>query len=184
LNNLQKILILIKLQKEGFYDYFKNLQIEKSQNLFECFKKIRSSNINLDSERHWTFAFIEAYIKLINGGLYYSCNDQSWLYNPENSDGRRYFDPNKEIKHCNVKSFEMSFDHSINGLLSMKNQQNYSYRYIEYDTRGGGTHQKIYSWIIDERGQVSCDIPNSEMEIFPQDVIWNPFKEDEAKTVR
>ena len=75
----------------------------------------------------------------------------------------------------------------------MKNQTNRTFRFVEYDTPRGGSHQKIYAWIA-ESGKISVcknakepvksETKENQFDPFPQDVVWQNFSSDKDKTVK
>jgi hypothetical protein len=116
-------------------------------------------------------------------GLYYSCYEKGWSYNAKIDEGKYYIDQNKEIHRCRPRDFEKSFDRAINGMSLLKHQLNREFRYLEYDSALGGTHQKLFSWIVQDMKKIPCEKVNEDRDYFPQDVVWKTFKEDEDKTI-
>jgi hypothetical protein len=182
-NEMVRIKKLPHNQQEEFLKFFKNFYEKDSKRYNTCQKSVRAANINEDPERHWFFAFVSAFNILENAGLYYSCYEKGWTYNPRVDDQHFYIDENKEIARCRAKDFELAFDRSINGMNNMRNQLNQFYRYVEYDSALGGSHQKIYSWIFSDNKKIPCEVEEREQEIFPQDVVWQSMKEDEERTI-
>lgn len=170
-------------QQEEFLKFFKEFYLKDAQSYFECQKYARPANINEDPERHWLFSFISAFNFLERSGLYYSCYEKGWAYNPKVDDNKFYIDQNKEIHRCRARDFEKSFDQAINGMSLLRNQTNRFFHYIEYDSAIGGSHQKLYSWILDDVKRIPCEKDVVSADFFPQDVVWQPFKEDEEKTI-
>lgn len=170
-------------QQEAFFKFFKDFYSNDAIQYHECQKIVRPANINVDHERHWIFTFINAFNLLERAGLYYSCYEKGWSYNPKVDSDKFYVDQNKEIAKCRSKDFEKAFDQAINGMSLLKNQINKFFHYVEYDSDKNGSHQKIYSWIIDDIKKIRCEKDEPNQEYFPQDVVWQTFKEDEANTV-
>ncbi len=48
------------------------------------------------------------------------------------------------------------------------------YKYIEYDSGAGHSHQKIYRWVFQTAKKLSCESATAQ-GIFPEDVNWRPF---------
>lgn len=171
-------------QQTKFLKFFKEFHAKNAEQFFACQKLVRPANINDDTRRLWFFTYIQLFLNLEKNGFYYSCSEKSWFYNPKVDEGRYYYDQNKELERCQAKNFERSFDQAINGLSLMKNQINKSFRFIEYDTQRGGSHQKIYGWIEDREKEMNCknikkDSPKKlRPDIFPQDVVWPAFTPD------
>lgn len=176
-------------QADSFLKYFKEFYSKDSNLFYECQKLVRPGSITENMRRFWFFSYIQAFTLLEKSGFYYSCTDNSWAYNPRVDDGHFYVSQNKELERCRAKNFEGAFDQAINGMSLMKNQINSQYRFVEYDNRMGGSHQKIYAWLYDKVPNYACKYlpkkPNQiPFEVFPQDVVWENFKQDEAGLVR
>ncbi len=172
-----------RMQQEEFHSFFKEFYRDNSKEYYECQKIVRPANINEDHERHWYFTFISAFTMLEREGLYYSCYEKGWSYNAKIDEGKYYIDQNKEIHRCRPRDFEKSFDRAINGMSLLKHQLNREFRYLEYDSALGGTHQKLFSWIVQDMKKIPCEKVDEDRDYFPQDVVWKNFKEDEDKTI-
>lgn len=175
-------------QADSFLKFFKEFFDKDSEQFYGCQKLVRPGNINENYRRHWFFSYIQAFMILEKNGFFYSCNDKTWAYNPKVDDEKYFNNQSSELARCRSKDFEKSFDQAINGMSLMKQQTNKSFRFVEYDSVHGGSHQKIYGWIPGRTTNFTCvgskkgKVEQSE-EIFPQDVIWEHFKVDEGKTV-
>lgn len=182
-NEVSKIRTLKNSQQDAFLKYFKNFYSKDSKQYLNCQKNIRSANINQDPDRNWFFAFLTAFVNLEQSGLYYSCYEKGWAYNPRVDDTKFFVDQVKEINKCRAADFEQAFDRAINGMSLLKNQLNKFFHYIEYDSEIGGSHQKIYSWILDDAKKISCETEKNSYDFFPRDVVWQSFMADEKETV-
>lgn len=176
-------------QAESFLKYFKEFYAKSSNEFYQCQKLVRPANIVENHRRLWFFSYIQAFNLLEKNGFYYSCVDNAWAYNPRVDTDKFYVDQNKELARCRAKNFEKAFDQAINGMSLMRNQTNRQFRFIEYDNMSGGSHQKLYSWIFDKNQNFACKYdsktPNQiPFEVFPQDVVWENFKQDDAGVVR
>jgi hypothetical protein len=178
-------------QQTKFLNFFKEFYSKNSAQFYSCQKFVRVGNINEDVRRLWFFTFLQVFTKLEKNGFYYSCSDKAWFYNPKVNDTQFYNDQNKELAKCKARNLEQSFDQAINGLSLMKNQINKSFRFIEYDTQRGGSHQKLYSWVEDSGKTSVCknkkaanlDNKENQFDLFPQDVVWPNFTPDDDKTI-
>ena len=177
----QKIRTVKNGQQEAFYDLFKAFYIRDFEKYLSCQKIVRPANINENVDRHWFFAFIQAFANLEQTGFYYSCKGDSWALNTPIDAENFITSEVKELKLCLPSDFEHMFNHAINAMTSMQNQLNQSYRYIEYDTQQGGTHQKLYSWILEHNKKLSCDNTQGSPEIFPEDILWQAFAPSEKR---
>lgn len=180
-----------KNQQTAFLNYFKEFYSKNSAQFYACQKLVRPANINDDAKRLWFFTFLQAFTILEKNGFYFNCAEHSWLYNPKREDGRFSYDQMKEVEKCRARDFEKSFDSAINGLSLMRNQTNKNFRFVEYDTQHGGSHQKIYAWIADSKKPSQCKTPpainkENQFDLFPEDVLWQNFgaDDDASETIK
>ena len=170
-------------QSDKFLKLFQEFYAQNSNAFYNCQKLVRPGTINHNPDRMWFFSFIQAFANLEKNGFYYNCRTKSWSYNPKVSDGKYYTDQNKELAACKGPELEKSFDQAINGLSLMKNQGTEQFRFVEYDSEHGGTHQKIYGWIKESSRASLCkkdelNPGENQAEIFPQDVVWANFSNE------
>lgn len=165
-------------QAEAFYNFFKTYYAKNANEFYTCQNYTRPASILDNPKRVWFFAYIQAFMILEKNGFSYSCRDNTW------STSYRM-----DLERCKAQNFEKIFSQSINGLRLMKDQNNRLYRFVEYDNALGGSHQSIYGWIYDRPQNFACIDKKSEAmnvrpDIFPQDVEWEYFKQDDEKLVR
>ncbi len=175
-------------QQDKFLKLFKEFYTLRSDEFYACQKLVRPANINDNSRRLWFFTYLQAFTNLAKNNFYYSCSEKSWAYNPKVDSERFFNDQNKELERCRARDFEKTFDQAINGLSLLKNQTNKGFRFVEYDTQRGGSHQKIYAWIADESKAQVCKnkkdvVTENSFDFFPQDVVWQNFNSNEDKIV-
>ncbi|MBC7715103.1 MAG: hypothetical protein H7177_17290 [Rhizobacter sp.] len=185
----EKIRALKYGQADKFLTFFKDFYLKNSNEFYECSKLVRPANIVEDHRRLWFFSYLQAFTLLEKNGFYYSCFDNAWAYNARVDENKFYVDQNKEMARCRAKNFESAFDQAINGMSLMRNSTNRQYRFVEYDSAKGGSHQKIYGWIHLAAQNYACKYasktPNQiPFEVFPQDVGWEYFKQDEQGLVK
>lgn len=166
--------------------FFTDLFNRYERPLNTCFKYVQASNINFDKNRHWTFAFLENFINLQRMDQTYRCLNKVWVNNPEQKSGGRYYD--KSLKTCSVDGINKSMERGINRMAVLRKRGVDHYRYIEYDSGVGGSHEKIYSWVRNSGKDQSCrsvtkkdkiieeQIVKLRKEIFPLDVSWKAFE--------
>ncbi|MFA6235906.1 MAG: hypothetical protein WC635_01155 [Bacteriovorax sp.] len=176
-------------QQSKFLNYFKDFYKTSSDQFYQCQKLVRPANINENDRRLWFFTFLQAFVNLEKNGFYYSCNDKAWAYNAKVDDTHYFNDQQKELNRCRARDFEKVFDQAINGLSVMRNQINKEYRFIEYDTQHGGSHQKIYGWVEQKNHAYVCKDKKSQpkenqFDVFPQDVAWVNYTPDEERTIQ
>lgn len=156
-----------------FLDHFIN---EYGKSFMTCAQYVRDSNINIEPERHWFFAYIRAYLYLEELGQVYVCNRQTWMDNPLLTNGQRQFDASRERRRCLPSQFDRGFELIPTGMVGRRSGFKEHYRYVEYDSFEGGSHQKIYNWIYDNGKRLSCDKTRPyEIPVFPSDVNWQGF---------
>jgi hypothetical protein len=178
-----------KFDQQGkFLSLFKDFYKKDSDQFYQCQKMVRPASINDNDKRLWFFAYIQAFTNLEKNGFYYSCAEKLWAYNVKVDETHYYNNQNIELNKCRAKDFEVAFDQAINGLTLMKNQINKNYRFIEYDTQHGGSHQKLYAWVEDFNKKIVCRNLSSkkienQIDLFPQDVNWVNFLIDNQKTI-
>lgn len=173
----EKLRRLEKGQAGAFLEYFKKSLFENKTQFTQCSELFRPANIEENPRRFWFFTHLQGFFLLERNEFYYNCRTGSWNRRNEKGDIQK-----KELEKCTGKNFENAFDQLINGMTLMKNEKKYHFRFIEYDSRPGGSHQKIYAWVKQTDFDHACfeekSIKKSELEIFPQDVVWESFKQD------
>jgi hypothetical protein len=179
-------------QQVKFFNFFKEFYGKSFDQFYQCQKLVRPANINEDERRLWFFTYLQAFGHLEKNDFYYNCPAKAWSYSPKKDDGQYLNDQNKEFNKCRAGNFEKMFDQAINGISLMRNQTNKNYRFIEYDTRRGGSHQKIYGWVEGTNLTFTCKdskdaIKENQFDLFPQDVVWNNFLSkmvEDEKTIK
>jgi hypothetical protein len=188
-NETEKIRQMTSNQTTEFLKFFTNFYEKNSNEFYQCSKLIRPANIVENDRRLWFFSYLQSFTLLEKNGFYYSCQDKAWAYNARVDDQRLFVDQIKEIKKCRAKDLETTFDQSINGMSLMRNLINRQFRFVEYDFARGGSHQKIFAWLPDQAQDFSCKYASKTpkkipFEVFPQDVAWEYFKQDEQGLVK
>jgi hypothetical protein len=176
-------------QQDHFLKFYKEFYAKNSELFYSCSKLVRPGTINDDPKRLWFFTYLQAFTNLEKNSFFYSCSDKSWSYNPKVDETHYFNNQNKELERCRARDLEKSFDQAINGLSLMKSQTNKEFRFIEYDSGQGGSHQKIYAWIAEEGKTHICKnkkdrTKENTFDVFPQDVTWQGFTPDEDKIVK
>jgi hypothetical protein len=165
-------------QAEAFFKYFKEFYSKNTNEFYECLKLVRPASILENPRRVWFFSYIQAFVLLEKNGFSYSCRENTW-----STMFKMDFD------RCKAQNFENIFSQSINGLRLMKDNNNKLYRFIEYDNALGGSHQSIYNWIYDRPQNYACKdkkaaSQKTNQDIFPHDVEWESFKQDDERLLR
>ena len=70
----------------------------------------------------------------------------------------------------------------MSGLYNSSRQH---YRFIEYDSRIGGSHQLIFNWVFENGKRFGCNARKLEEKgtIFPEDISWKRFDENIRKNL-
>jgi hypothetical protein len=151
-----------------------------------CSKYVYSTNINYDKDRHWFFAYINAFFKLHDLGYYYDCSRNIWDSNPLVAKGKRLVSLKQQMRSCSARDIDMAFEVTIQFLKTLKKKDRNSFRYIDYDRGAIGTHSKIYSWVKTSGKMLSCSERDDKefaknLIVFPSDVHWKK-RETQGKT--
>jgi hypothetical protein len=147
-----------------------------------CSRFVRDSNLRLNPDRHWYFAFVNAYLHLEDEGMIFLCSRRTWVENLLRVDGTRVYDPKVERANCLASQFDVAFDRSLLYLIAQRRSYRPHVRYLEFDGFSGGSHQTLYSWVFDNGKRLSCDRSvENEHPIFPDDIAWKPFYDDELE---
>ena len=185
----EKIRAMPRGQADEFLKLFKEFYAKNSDKFYSCQQIVRPANIVENYRRLWFFAYVQAFTLLEKNGFYFSCQEKAWAYNPKVDDTHYFNNQNIELTRCRSRDFEKAFDQAINGLSLMKNQSSLQFRFVEYDNMRGGSHQRIYGWIKNQAQNYSCKDSSLAQtqpvfDIFPQDVVWENFKQDDDRIVK
>ncbi len=166
-----------------FASWFKVFQKKYGERFYTCSRFVRPSNINVDIQRHWTFAQLMMFSKMTKLGMTYVCRKRAWIENPRTIENNFLYDINEELRSCRDADLDRAFDAAKRMLSGRAQSRDEYYRYVEYDMREGGSHQKIYSWIFENGKDLGCsDKKQTESvevtNLFPDDINWNPLSVD------
>jgi hypothetical protein len=170
-------------QQEKFYEMMKSFYTRDLEQFTSCQKLVRPANINEDSARHWFFTFMSAAVNLEKNRFYFSCSKNKWIYNSPLEQKPLTSGELQELGRCRASSLEKMFNQAVEAMSTMYFDVNKFYRYIEYDTEHGGSHQKIFSWVLEHDKKLACDKVDASPEIFPKDIQWQPLKPNENKAL-
>jgi len=187
--------------RQNFSNFFKKLNKTYAGRLKTCAKFVRPSNIQLERERHWFFAYLFGFLKMQELGYVFLCDKLGWVENPYNELKKGHLvDYKSAYNNCTDSDLDIAFatiPATMRGLMSKKQAH---YRYMTYDFGVGGSHEKIYHWVYNDGKDLLCEGTSrrqkysqqtiSRMEkkgpsddaseiAFPQDVSWRPFSAGE-----
>lgn len=180
---VQETVSIVPVEATRNYPVFFNYFFENYAREYKaCRRFVRDSNLRTNPDRHWYFAFVNAYLHLEDSGMVYICSRKTWVENLYKMDGTRSFDPKAERAGCLASQFDAAFDRSLLMLIAQRRSFRPHYRYLEFDGFSGGSHQSLYSWVYDNGKRLSCDRSlENEHPIFPPDIVWKPFYNDELE---
>lgn len=165
---------LARVHAMKFHKFFKYFYQKYRSEFMTCSKFVQMSSINDDVERHWFFSYFASYFQLESLGYVYSCSKGSWVENPVLSSGKKFYNARALLHTCSDEELEKAFDRSVTVMSGNKGNNRAHYRYIEYDSGIGGSHNKMYSWVYESGKKLSCEKRRDE-HIFPEDVTWSPI---------
>lgn len=186
LNKKLKDIEKLKEQKKP-YNFAQRLAkfTEKfSGEITTCNRFVYHGNINQNPEKFWFLSYMDIYYRLHRDGHYFDCLTKQWTRNILNINGKRVHDLKKDIHLCSNKDIDTAMSYLPNYLKGLAGEP-YYYRFIDYDNRGFGTHEKMYSWVGVQNLKMACSKDVNEKikkktKIFPDEVHW---KEREANDI-
>lgn len=167
-----------------FLQFFNEFYNKYSERFQTCSEFVRSSNALKDKERHWFFAYLQAFLNLEDLGYVYHCSKRVWIRNSFLADGTRQYDKKAMKNSCISAQLEQSFDMAITLLGGLKRGNYPHFYYLLYDQGHGGSHNRIFSWVESDGKQISCKekvVDYRNEEFFPKDVSWNYFNPDNRR---
>jgi hypothetical protein len=162
----------------SFKKLFKEFYSNYSQRYFTCNEFVRSSNALKNKDRHWFFAYLEAFMSLEELGYIYHCGKRVWIRNSFLANGKRQYDKKLMKNGCSNTDLETSFDTAITLLSSLKKGNYPHYFYSMYDQGHGGSHNRLYSWVKSNGKNISCKTKRIDYRneaFFPPDINWKYF---------
>ncbi len=177
--------------KKSFVHKIREFKKQYGKEFQTCTDFVQLPHINISHEKHWFFVYLMGYFKLYRMGYYYNCNRSSWFENRLSNDGNRIKEWEKELNRCSEVELNRAFVEIPSFFRKLHNRFKERYRYIEYDSGIGGTHQKIHSWVFVEYKKLKCrekilNYRNNEESIFPKDVTWQKrllYEEENARGI-
>ncbi len=162
--------------EKSFATFFNKVYDSYRHKAMTCFKSVRSSNINFDTNNHWEMSYLQGFFLADSLEYLFRCSDKTW------SEKKYYSKSKTPYSLCLDDELDYAFLSISNMFLNSYIQGMESYRYITYDFGAFGTHEKIYSWIYDNGKRLNCYNDTDEVmknispeKIFPQDIEWKKF---------
>lgn len=176
---------LSKIFQQKFYEFNQRFGDEYQT----CIKYVRPDNPAGSFFRHWFFSYFEGVYRLRSMGYNYDCDKGEWQKVEDKRENTPLLVTIKKL--CSSKSLDNAFPSSISFMHELHLGHARHYRFIEYDSRPYGTHNKLFSWIEDNANYFKCSknvgAENNrklesewERDIFPQNVKWTYFTDTSA----
>lgn len=170
----------IKLNKRVLFDRrFRNAFRKYHDNYMHCSELVYPANINDNPDRLWFFSFYEIVNALYDQEYSYHCKRNIWIHESNKSKEHKTQRINQAFSECSIKDIDKSFGAAKILLQNLRAKNYASYRYIDYDNGGQGTHRKLYSWVPISSKRLECakdDVFFKAVDIFPKDVV--PLQRD------
>lgn len=147
---------------------------ENGERLLTCNRWVRPADLKDSPRRHWTFAYLNAFLKAQKLGYFYDCGRRAWLQNPMRINGKRTYEPNEMMRGCSSSDFDEAFDRATTLLTGIYRSGAPSVRYIGYDSGVGGSAQRLHAWVADSGKRLSCVASKyyDGVSVFPEDLSW------------
>lgn len=184
LNSKIKLINELKKKKKpvGFAARFSAFTSKFFNEYNTCSKFVYAGNINHDHEKFWFLSYIGMFYRLHKDGFYYNCKRKSWQENVVNNQVQQSaYDIKSDLSECKDEHIDHAMETLPNFLTGLKSGGRNYYKFVDYDSRKFGTHQKIYSWVKVKSRSYDCNFdPNEnitkETKAFPEDVSWKSRK--------
>ena len=164
----------------NFASFFKDFSKNYMTQFHVCSRYVRPANLQVDADRHWFFVFMSLFVEMEKNGYIYLCKKRAWMENPLRNTNEYTYDPDEERRACRDKDLDHAFSSAILNLEGMAQFKLDHFKYLDYDSTYGGTHNKINWWVPVSGKMMGCnskaedEAPNPQ-EIFPSNVEWNDF---------
>ncbi len=159
-----------KTNKQGYYKRFKSFHRKYSSKYRTCMKYVKSSSVNKRPQTHWDFSFIEAFYRLHDLNYVYHCRNKAWI--KKDSLQAKNLIKAGYLNICKDHELDSAFSNAVFTLDKLYQMNMPTYRYIEYDTKTGGSHEKLYSWVYSDGLYHGCAENKHRTRTFPLDVRW------------
>lgn len=144
--------------KQSFTTRFKLSFFKFHKQYKTCLRFVRKNYLRDSQELHSFFVYVDAYFHLHQLGYYYSCPKKSWRPIPAASQSKEaeQFDLQDQFYGCEDSNFLNAFALGKLYLDSLIQARLYSYRYIQDDSRAGGTHFSLHNWVKHNNQHLTC----------------------------
>jgi hypothetical protein len=120
------------------------------------------------------------YVEMEKSGNIYLCKKRAWMENPLRNTNEYTYNPEEERRVCRDKDLDHAFDNAILKLEGLAQFKLDHFKYMEYDSSFGGTHNKVNWWVPVSGRMMGCNDPKLDespnpQDIFPKDVDWKTF---------
>ena len=170
-----------------FFAEFRRFYEEYGREYNSCRRYIYGSNINENVQRHWMFAYVDAYMLLNQLNYFFDCSQVGWYSNPIMEKTQKRAVSDKALfAGCGSYPMDLAFERAPEYLATLKSKYSKTYRYLDYDRFMGGTHLKVFNWVRHENRVLPCQKDeegryiNEKLPTFPKGAEWikrHPKKE-------
>lgn len=178
LNAKIKLKESLKKQKlpVGFAERFKAFTKKYYKEVSTCEKFVYHGNVNRDRDAFWFLSYAGIYYRLHREGYFFDCKNKTWQRNVLDERGKPIHNLIQDIDDCKEQEFDQAMDYLPNFLTGLKGEKEY-FKFIDYDNKTFGTHQKMYSWVKVKSRKFDCSndpnqILKKDLKVFPEEVTW------------
>jgi hypothetical protein len=171
-NKLWKVREDVLANKTAFNKAFLTYYEKYWSSFKTCTDFVRYSNINYNSEQHWFFEYMRAFVLAERENYVYLCNEKRWKRNVLNKKGKKLFDSLKSLRFCDTKSLNLAFEKAINLLTGLSSTGRKFFEYKDYDHKSVDLNNKLYSWIERTGKYQYCSKERFPEFVFPEDISW------------
>ncbi len=159
-----------KSSTKNYYKRFRSFYKKFEGEYRTCMNYVQYDSINYSPQNHWFFAHIEGFMQMHDMDYSFDCDSKSW---EPLSDRKKDFDMVNYVDNCSDIALETAIETAPFTLKKLGLNNLPTQKYIEYDSRKGGSHEKIYSFAYLPPAIVSCELNSrKDEEFFPKDVKW------------
>lgn len=172
--DVDDVQILEWLQSDNFGMFMRGFLLRYGSSYRTCMQYVRSSNYQLEPQRHWTLAQLEAFLSLERVGMIYDCTGRSWTRFIVSSDEDPHYEYRNNIRNCNSAHFNAAIKEAPQMAKTLLMDNRPFPHYIRYDMGVGGSHQALFSWNISNGKTMRCESGGARNPLsdFPTDIYW------------
>lgn len=156
--------------KKGYYKRLRKFHEKFSDRVLTCMDYVQGSSVNTNRSNHWFFTYLEGFYRLHDLDYFVNCKKKSWIHK---NDMQQTVNSKTYLSNCSDEDIEFALENTPFMFKRLSLDYRPSYRYIEYDSLRGGSHEKLYSWTKKSQYHLSCEENARKNEqYFPEDIRW------------